>query len=122
MGPSDSAGEVTVQRSGAFAEASVFLRHFDALEDPRQAGKVVYSLDEVLLLCLLAVLAGAETIVDIARFGEKERELLRQFRPSADGTPSLAPPTPWDRSSARIGRSNAQRGRKASTACIGSWT
>jgi hypothetical protein len=55
--------------------------------DPRQAGKVVYSLDEVLLLCLLAVLAGAETIVDIARFGEKKRELLRRFRPFADGTP-----------------------------------
>jgi hypothetical protein len=56
--------------------------------DPRQAGKVVYSLDEVLLLCLLAVLAGAETIVGIARFGEKKRELLRRFRPFADGTPS----------------------------------
>jgi predicted transposase YbfD/YdcC len=45
-------------------------------------------LDEVLLLCLLAVLAGAETIVDIARFGEKKRELLRRFRPFTDGTPS----------------------------------
>jgi hypothetical protein len=33
-------------------------------------------------------LAGAETIVDIARFGEKKLELLRRFRPFVDGTPS----------------------------------
>jgi predicted transposase YbfD/YdcC len=74
--------------SGSFEEAVVFLDHFVALSDPRQRGKVIYALDEVLLLCLLAVLAGAETIVDIARFGEKKRDLLRRFRPFADGTPS----------------------------------
>jgi hypothetical protein len=42
----------------------------------------------VLLLCLLAVLGGAETFVDIARFGEKKLGLLRRFRPFRDGTPS----------------------------------
>ena len=31
---------------------------------------------EFLLLCRLAVLAGAESFVDIARFGEKKLELL----------------------------------------------
>jgi predicted transposase YbfD/YdcC len=75
-------------RPGAFEETVVFLKHFRSLPDPRQRGKVVYSLDEVLLLCLMAVLAGAETIVDIARFGEKKRDLLRRFRPFAGGTPS----------------------------------
>ena len=73
---------------GALAESVVFLKHFIDLPDPRQRGKVMYPLDEILLLCLLAVLAGAETIVDIARFGEKKRELLRRFRPFGDGTPS----------------------------------
>jgi predicted transposase YbfD/YdcC len=73
---------------GAFGEAVVFLNHFKDLPDPRQRGKVVYPLDEVLLLCLLAVLAGAETFVDIARFGDKKLELLRRFRPFRDGTPS----------------------------------
>ncbi len=58
------------------------------MPDPRQRGKVVYPLDEVLLLCLLAVLVGAETFVDIARFGDKKLELLRRFRPFRDGTPS----------------------------------
>src|SRR5438046_2921462 len=73
---------------GAFGEAVVFLTHFRDMSDPRQRGKVTYPLDEVLLLCLLAVLAGAETFVDIARFGEKKLELLRRFRPFRDGTPS----------------------------------
>jgi hypothetical protein len=50
----------------AFGEAVVFLNHFKDLPDPRQPGKVVYPLEEVLLLCLLAILGGAETIVDIA--------------------------------------------------------
>jgi predicted transposase YbfD/YdcC len=48
----------------------------------------MYPLDEVLLLSLLGVLAGAETFVDIARFGDKKLELLRRFRPFCDGTPS----------------------------------
>jgi predicted transposase YbfD/YdcC len=72
----------------ASGEAVVFLRYFADLADPRQRGKVTYPLDEVLLLSLLAVLAGAETFVDIARFGDKKLELLRRFRPFRDGTPS----------------------------------
>jgi len=58
------------------------------LPDHRQRGKVYYPLDEVLLLCLLAVLAGAETVTDIALFGCKKLELLRRFRPFVHGTPS----------------------------------
>src|SRR5271166_4378985 len=73
---------------GAVLEAIVFLKHFSDLPDPRQRGKVMYPLDEVLLLCLLAVLAGADTFVDIARFGGKKIDLLRRFRPFRDGTPS----------------------------------
>lgn len=73
---------------GALGEAVVFLRYFKELPDSRQPGKVVYPLDEVLLLSLLAVLAGAETFVDIARFGDKKLDLLRRFRPFRAGTPS----------------------------------
>ena len=73
---------------GAISEAVVFLDYFKDLPDGRQPGKVIYPLAEVLLLCLLAVLAGAETFVDIARFGEKKLDLLRRFRPFRDGTPS----------------------------------
>jgi predicted transposase YbfD/YdcC len=73
---------------GALGEAVVFLDHFKDFPDPRQRSKVIYPLDEVLLLCLLGVLGGAETFVDIARFGEKKLDLLRRFRPFRDGTPS----------------------------------
>ena len=72
----------------ALQETVVFLSHFKDLPDPRQAGKVIYPLAEVLLLCLLAVLGGAESFVDIALFGEKKLGLLRRFRPFRDGTPS----------------------------------
>ncbi len=73
---------------GAICEATVFLGYFKDLSDPRQHGKVIYPLAEVLLLCLLAVLGGADSFVDIARFGEKKRDLLRRFQPFRDGTPS----------------------------------
>jgi predicted transposase YbfD/YdcC len=72
---------------GALNESVVFLSYFKDLSDPRQQGKVVYPLSEVLLLCLLAVLAGAETFTDIALFGEKKLDLLRRFLPFRDGTP-----------------------------------
>ena len=56
-----------MERSGALEDAAAFLDHFEDLADPRQAGKVTDTLDEVLLLCLLAVLAGAESVVDSTR-------------------------------------------------------
>jgi len=73
---------------GAIGEATVFLSYFEDLPDLRQRGKVIYPLAEVLLLCLLAVLGGAGSFVDIARFGEKKIDLLRRFLPFRDGTPS----------------------------------
>jgi predicted transposase YbfD/YdcC len=72
----------------AVFETTVFLRHFKDMPDPRQRGKVLYRLDEVLLLTLLATLAGSEGFTDIARFGHKKLALLRRFLPFADGTPS----------------------------------
>ena len=72
----------------ALAETAVFLGYFKDMPDHRQPGKVIYPLDEILLLCLLAVLAGAETFTDISRFGEKKLALLRRFRPFASGTPA----------------------------------
>ena len=65
----------------SIAETTSFLHHFNGLPDHRQAGKVDYPLPEVLLLILLAVLAGAEAFTDIARFGERKIDLLRRFRP-----------------------------------------
>jgi predicted transposase YbfD/YdcC len=72
----------------AFGETVVFLKYFEDLPDARQQGKVRYPLREVLLLCLLSVLAGSETFVDIATFGDKKLGFLRRFLPYSEGTPS----------------------------------
>ena len=72
----------------ALVETTAFLSYFKDMPDRQQQGKVDYLLAEILLLCLLAVLAGADTFTDIARFGEKKIELLRRFRPFKNGTPS----------------------------------
>ena len=78
--------DMAAQEDGEIFEATVFLDYFMDLPDSRQPGKVIYLLDEVLLLALLATLAGAEAFTDIARFGEKKLSLLRRFRPFRDGT------------------------------------
>jgi predicted transposase YbfD/YdcC len=96
---------------GALNEGIVFLDHFADLEDPRQLGKVIYPLNEVLLLCLLAVLAGAETFTDIALSGEKKLSLLRRFLPYANGTP------PHD----RLGEIFAALDAEAFQRCFVSW-
>lgn len=65
-----------------------FLEAFSALPDPRQSKKVLYPLDEVLLLTLCAVLCGADGWVSVALFGEQKLKFLRRFLPFGNGTPS----------------------------------
>jgi len=69
-------------------ESTAFLRHFADMPDPRQRGKVAYPLNEILLLCLLAVIAGADSFTDIARFGRSKLALLRRFLSFENGTPA----------------------------------
>jgi predicted transposase YbfD/YdcC len=64
------------------------IEHFSALEDPRQAGKVVYPLPEILLLVLGATLAGADDFVETEAWGGEHLGFLRRFLPYADGIPS----------------------------------
>jgi predicted transposase YbfD/YdcC len=96
---------------GLIVETTVFLDYFKELPDHRQPGKVIYPLNEVLLLSLLAVLAGAETFCDIARFGEKKLALLRRFLPFTDGAP------PHD----RLGDIFATLDAKAFQSCFVAW-
>ena len=74
--------------AAAFDTIVDFLESFESRADPRQRGKVLYPLDEVLLLVLLGVIAGCESWVEIAKCGEKKLALLRRFRPFKDETPS----------------------------------
>ena len=72
----------------AYDQVVEWLEHFEELDDPRQSGKVAYPLDEMLLQCLLAVLAGADSWVEIAEFGRKKLDFLRRFHAFEHGTPS----------------------------------
>jgi predicted transposase YbfD/YdcC len=76
------------QAEQAFDQVVDWLEHFEPLADPRQSGKVWYPLDEMLLLNLMAVLAGADGWVEVATFGKSKLDLLRRYRPFAEGTPS----------------------------------
>jgi predicted transposase YbfD/YdcC len=79
--------EAQAQAEREYDKVVEWLEHFEPVEDPRQQGKVWYPLDEVLLLCLLAVLAGAEAWTEIALFGKRKLEFLRRFAPFEKGTP-----------------------------------
>src|SRR5215210_5281400 len=64
------------------------IEHFSALDDPRQAWKVIYPLPEIMLLVLCATLAGAEDFVEARLWGVKNLAFLRRFLPFAEGIPS----------------------------------
>jgi predicted transposase YbfD/YdcC len=64
------------------------LDHFAALDDPRQAAKVLYPLPEILLLLLSATLAGADDCVEIELWGEEQLAFLRRLLPYRHGIPS----------------------------------
>ena len=70
------------------AVSTRLLDHFAALEDPRQAAKVLYSLPEIILLLLCATLAGANDFVEIQLWGRQNLAFLRRFRPYRHGIPS----------------------------------
>ena len=64
------------------------LDRFAALEDPRQAAKVLYPLPAILLLLLSATLAGADDCVEIELRGREQLAFLRRFLPYRHGIPS----------------------------------
>jgi predicted transposase YbfD/YdcC len=64
------------------------LDRFAALEDPRQAAKVLYPLPEILLLLLGATMAGADDFVEIGLWGDEHLAFLRRFLPFRHGVPS----------------------------------
>ena len=65
-----------------------FLEHFRKVPDTRQASKVHFPLDEILLLVLCAVISGADGWVEVAEWGKKKLNFLRQFLPYTQGTPT----------------------------------
>ena len=61
------------------------LDHFSAWADPRQNGKVLYSLPEIMLLILCGTRAGAQDLVEIRESGGRKLGFLRSLRPFTQG-------------------------------------
>jgi len=74
--------------SETFFEVVGSLQQFNDLRDPRQRGKIISLLDEILLLTRLAGLAGAHPFVELARRSDKKLDLSRRLLSFEDGTPS----------------------------------
>lgn len=72
---------------GEVLQSVAFIDHFSGLSDPRQAGKVLYPLNEIMLLVLCGELAGADGFADIAEWGEFHLDFLRRFLPFKHGIP-----------------------------------
>ena len=74
--------------AGAVKETTVFLSHFEDLQDYRQKGRSPIRSTRCCFLLLAAAMAGAETVADIARFGRAKLSFLQRFRLYKNGTPS----------------------------------
>ena len=62
--------------------------HFSGLADPRQSWKVVYPLEEILLVVLSGVMAGADDFVEISFWAKNKLAFLRRFLPFTHGIPA----------------------------------
>ena len=65
-----------------------FLDVFQGLSDPRSTRNRLYSMSEILLTTLCAVICGAEGWKDIEDFGKTKVDYLRQYFPFKNGSPS----------------------------------
>lgn len=61
---------------------------FSRLPDPRQAGKVLHRLDEVLLIAFCSTLCDGESYLDMEDFAQSQLVWLRTFLPLEHGAPS----------------------------------
>lgn len=65
-----------------------FLDYFEDLEDPRVDRHKLYSLEEILLTTLCALLSGADGWSDIAAFGGAKLSILSQYLSYDNGIPT----------------------------------
>ena len=70
------------------ARSSSILEHFAALRDPREGWRVLYPLQEILLVVLCATLCGMDDFVEVKLWGEARLDFLRRFLPFERGIPS----------------------------------
>lgn len=62
-------------------------KHFRGLKDPRRAHRRLHPLQDILVIALCAVVAGAQDWQDIETFGRKRRDWLARFLELPHGVP-----------------------------------
>jgi hypothetical protein len=68
--------------------AKKLAEHFSELEDPRCSGKVEHLLIDILVIAVCAVIAGAESWVDMALYGQNKADWLSTFLRLPNGIPA----------------------------------
>jgi predicted transposase YbfD/YdcC len=63
-------------------------KHFARLKDPRRAHRRLHPLQDILVIALCAVLAGAQDWQEIELFGRKRHDWLKRFLRLPNGIPS----------------------------------
>ena len=68
----------------------LFSHYFSGVKDPRRTnrGHFLYPLEEILFLCITAVLSGMDDWTSISMFGRSKLSWLRQYYPYRNGIPS----------------------------------
>lgn len=74
-------------KSDALLETN-FLDHFEKIEDPRLQRNQLYTVAEILLVTLLAVICGGEGWQDVENYGKSKISYLRCYLPFEHGIPS----------------------------------
>ena len=72
---------------GEKSRLASFLRHFEAVEDPRDVRRVAHPLAEVLLLAACGTLTDCDGYDHIAEWGKGHLAFLRGFLPYPFGVP-----------------------------------
>ncbi|MFN0293265.1 ISAs1 family transposase [Pedobacter helvus] len=73
-----------------YSSHQVFSRYFSSMKDPRRTNKGhhLYPLEEILFLCISAVISGMDDWTSITMFGRLKLPWLRQYLPYRHGIPS----------------------------------
>ena len=66
----------------------VLADRFSDLDDPRESGKVIYPLTDILVIAVCAAIAGAESYEDIVLYGKSKTSWLSEFLDLDKGIPS----------------------------------
>src|SRR5216684_923184 len=79
--------DTTLDEESPRARLALLLKHFSELEDDREAWRVLYPIEEVLLLVICATIASCDDFDDIVAWGEHHLAFLRHFSEFHHGIP-----------------------------------